>query len=101
MPSAYSGSALVRPANDSKAYTGTTLVSFTVNTAATVCIACDDRATSIPSWMTGWTDTGNSIVDNNSVTYSVFSKAFASGATVSLGNNGQTSGCCQYFIIVK
>ncbi len=103
LPSTYAGSAWVRAANDSKAYTGTTLVSFKVNAAATVYVAFDDRVTTKPSWLSGWTDIGNNIVDNQStpVTYSVFSKMFASGSTVSLGPNGQSATCCQYYIIVK
>ncbi len=103
LPSVYAGYDWIRTANDSKAYTGTTLTTFKVNAAATVYLAFDDRVNPKPSWLGSWSDTGDNIIDNGSptVTYSVFSKNFALGDIVSLGPNGQEKTCCGYFVIVK
>jgi len=89
----------LRPAQDSKAYTGTTLMSFKVNTASDVYVAHNDAITSKPSWMSTWSDTGADLAGNG-VTYSLYKKSFAAGSTVSLGNNGHTS-YAQYVVIVK
>lgn len=89
----------LRPAQDSKAFTGTTLVSFKVNTASDVYVAHNDAITTKPSWLSTWTDTGTDVAGNG-VTYSLYKKTFAAGSTVSLGNNGHTS-FAQYVVIVK
>jgi hypothetical protein len=103
LPGDYSGSDWIRSACDSKAYTGTTLVSFTVTADSTVFVAHDDRISTKPDWLTsGWIDTGDNIVDNEStpVTLSLYSKNVQANTTVSLGPNGQSSGCIGYFVIV-
>jgi hypothetical protein len=104
LPPVYAGFDWIRTATDSKAYTGATLASFKIAANSDVLVAFDDRVTSKPAWLTsGWTDTGNNIVDSEAtpVTFSVYSKVFAANTTVSLGPNGQTSGCVLYFVIVK
>ncbi len=97
--SGVAGSEWIRPAMDSKAYTGTTLVSFQVTSNADVYVAHNDAITTKPSWLSTWTDTGTDIAGNG-VTYSLYRKSFTSGSTVSLGNNGHTS-YGQYIVIVK
>ncbi|MDR6550069.1 hypothetical protein [Paenibacillus qinlingensis] len=93
------GKTWIRPAMDSKAYTGTTLVSFTVNSNANVYVAHNDAITTKPSWLSTWTDTGADLTSNG-LTYSLFRKAYTSGSTVSLGNNGDTS-LGQYVIAIE
>ncbi|MDP4182924.1 MAG: pectate lyase, partial [Bacillota bacterium] len=102
LPSILTGAEWIRPANDSKAYTGSTLATFKVNVNTDVYIAFDDRVTTKPSWFTGWTDTGSDVKDNQStqVTYSVFKKTFTAGTTVTLGPTGNSS-FCQYVIFSK
>ncbi len=94
----------IRTAADSKAYTGATLVTFTVNSAADVYVAHVDNITTKPSWLTGWSDTGAELANSEATPkrFSLFKKSFASGATVSLGNNGNnvTAGR-MYTVIVR
>lgn len=99
VPSVVAGSDWIRTANDSKAYTGATAVSFTLTAAADVYVAHDDRITTKPSWMTGWTDTGEHVTSSDGgVTFSLYKKSYSVGS-VSLGSNGQTSGCSMYTIL--
>src|SRR5262249_27034820 len=61
VPGSIAGSEWIRTANDSKTFTGSTLVSFTVTAAADVYVAFNDRIVPLPSWLSstnGWTDTG-------------------------------------------
>jgi hypothetical protein len=96
------GSDWIRTANDSKTYTGDPLVTFKVTKDANVYVAHRDDITPKPSWLTGWTDTGEDITNNESPpkVFSLFRKSYAANATVSLGNNGNTS-LGMYTIIVK
>lgn len=102
VPSSVAGSAWIRTANDSKTYTGSTLVTFTVTQNADVYVAHADEIPTKPSWLSSWTDTGDNIVNdyNGGVSYSLFKKYYAANSTVSLGNNGDTSKA-NYMIIVK
>lgn len=97
--SSVAGSDWIRPAMDSKTYTGTTLTSFIVNQSSDVYVAHNDAITTKPSWLSTWTDTGQDLAGNG-LTYSLYRKSYAAGATVSLGNNGNTS-LGQYVVIVK
>lgn len=96
------GAQWIRAANSSKAYTGTPLASFTLNAAADIYIALDNR-TGVPTWVDDtWTDTAADITtrETNNViqTFSVFRKRFNAG-TVMLGPwNAPTS---IYTVIIK
>ncbi|MEK0316161.1 hypothetical protein [Cohnella sp. 56] len=101
VPAAVNGSDWIRPANDSKVYTGTTLVSFKVTAASDVYVAHNDAIATKPSWMSSWTDSGLNVTSDAGLTYSLYKKSFAANATVSLGNNGDASGPSTYFVIAK
>jgi hypothetical protein len=96
------GSSWIRTANDSKSYTSSPVATFKVNANATVYIAHDDRLTTKPSWLSTYTDTGINIVNDEPTpsVFSVFSKTFLSGSTVTLGING-TGDFGMYTVIVK
>jgi alpha-D-xyloside xylohydrolase len=105
VPSSVAGSAWIRTANDSKAFTGATLATFTVTADADVLVAFNDSITTRPAWLSsanGWTDTGDDLVNNESTpkTFSLLRKAFPAGATVALGNNGSTS-AGMYTVVAK
>lgn len=100
VPASIVGSDWIRTANDSKTYTGTALASFKVTSAADVYVAHNDSITPKPSWLSGWTNTGEALKNNQNNTYSLYKKTFNSGSTVSLGDNGNAS-TAVYTIIVK
>ena len=102
VPSALAGQAWLRTANDSRAYTGSPLVSIVLDEARDVYVAHNDAITTRPSWLTGWTDTGLNLVNNESParTFSLYVKSFAAGSTVTLGANGSTSES-MYTVIFK
>jgi len=94
VPSSVAGSSWIQTANASKSYTGASLASFTLGRDATVYIAHDDRITSKPSWLSsGWTDSGSDLVNAESTprSFSLYSRNYSTGETVSLGQNGSSS----------
>jgi glucose/arabinose dehydrogenase len=103
VPAAVAGGRWIRAANDSKGYTGTPLVSFSISAAADVYVALDNRSP-LPSWVdSSWVDSGADLTQAESGTvsrsFSLFRKRFNAG-TVTLGpwNNTGTS---MYTVIVK
>jgi YVTN family beta-propeller protein len=100
VPAALLGSTWIRSANNSRAYTGTPLVTFNIDRAADVHVAIDDRAAA-PSWLAGWTNTGVKLINSETTarSFTLYRKNFPAGA-VSLGplNN---SGVSMYNVIVK
>ena len=100
VPAEFAGAQWVRTANDSKAATTNPLATFTVNRPATVSVGVDTRL-GRPSWLADWTDTGQSLVNNEGTarTFHVYSKPFAAGQ-VALGPNGSASSS-MYTVIVR
>jgi pectinesterase len=103
LPIAYEGAEWIRPACDSKNYTGLVLATFIAGADQEVYVAHDERITNKPSWLNRWTRTNDIIIDNQSspVRYRLYRKDFIAGSAVSLGKNGQSSGVVNYLVIVK
>ena len=99
VPSLVSGSQWIRTANLSRTYTSSPLATFSLASPATVYIAFDDRFVK-PSWMSGYTDTGQNMVNSEPVTYSLYSSLYSSPQTISLGPIGSGS-YGMYSVIVK
>ncbi|HEY0821083.1 MAG TPA: PKD domain-containing protein, partial [Rhizobacter sp.] len=99
VPALVAGGRWIRTANDSKSYTGDPTVTFTISRAADVFVAIDDRVGARP-WMTGWTNTGQKLVNNEGEpkSFTIFRRNFPAG-TVSLGPS--TSAGSMYTVIVK
>jgi YVTN family beta-propeller protein len=99
VPSLVAGGRWIRTANDSKSFTGDPTVTFTISQSADVYVAIDDRVGARP-WMTGWTNTGQKLVNNEGEprSFTIFRKNFPAG-TVSLGPS--TSAGSMYTVIVK
>jgi DNA-binding beta-propeller fold protein YncE len=99
VPAALQGAAWIRSANDSKGYTGNPTVTFSISRAADVYVAVDDRIGTL-SWMSGWTNTGTKLVNNESParSFTLFRRSHAAGA-VSLGPS--TSAGSMYVVVVK
>ncbi len=94
------GADYIRSAADSKSYTEA-LVSFTASDDLSVYIALDDRVEALPEWLSAWTDTGEELVNSNQVVFSLYTASFTQGETITLGANGQSSGCVNYSVVVK
>ena len=100
VPAEVAGHEWIRTAYASRNSSLNPLVNFTLNADSTVYIAMDNRYPSLPSWMSGWTDSGLDIINNQSpaVTFSLYQKDFPAGS-VSLGPV-PTSSYSMYTIIV-
>ncbi len=54
-----------------------------------VYVAFDSRATSLPNWMAGFVDTGNSLLTDrsNQPAFKIYGKAFFEGDCINFGGN--------------
>jgi rhamnogalacturonan endolyase len=99
IPDAMKGLEWIRTACDSKAMTSD-VATFTAGKAISVFVGLETRVTTIPTWLSGWTDTKATITASNSVTYEIYQKDYSEGATVTLGSNGASSGVIMYTVFV-
>jgi len=88
VPSPLAEASLIQTANDDKNSTSTSLLSFYLSEEATVYVAYDPRATALPSWLSGWQKSNDSLGVNDSKISSMnlYSKTFEAGK-VTLGGN--------------
>jgi DNA-binding beta-propeller fold protein YncE len=99
------GGTLVRTANDDKFAVAPAHLELTISRPATVFVAVDRRAATLPAWLDGsWKAGSESFVgsDRSASPMRVYAKAFPAGQ-VTLGANGQppsTNLLSQYVIIV-
>lgn len=77
------------------------LASFTASADMTVYVAIDVRVATLPEWLASWQKTGMSITNSKDVTFAVYSRCVRSGETVTLGKNGQSSGCVNYIVLAQ
>ncbi len=82
---------------DSKNF-ASNLATFTAGADIIVYVALDSR-TAVPSWLSDWTATSLTCTNSKEVTFNLYSKEVASGEIVTLGSNGQTSGCVNYTVM--
>ncbi|WNM63963.1 Ig-like domain-containing protein [Candidatus Nitrospira neomarina] len=99
VPALVQGASYIRTANDDKAATNASFLSFTVNQPVSVYVAHGDRITSKPSWLNTFTDTGTNLVTSDA-TLSLFVRSFPAG-TITLGGNASGGCCSMYSVIVK
>ena len=99
LPEKLAGAEHILTACDSKSYESD-VAAFTAGADEIVYIAIDQRVETIPSWLSSYTDTGMQASLSNGVTFNIYSKEFASGDTVTLGTNGQSSGTIGYAVFV-
>lgn len=85
LPAAAQNQTYIRTANDDKANTSASFLTFTLSQNATVYVAHDDRITAKPAWMSGFVDSGLNVVTTDA-TLSLYQKSFTAG-TVTLGGN--------------
>jgi hypothetical protein len=97
----YAGMQNIRTPNDDKFGVLANTLTFTINQAATVYVGIDGLQ-SIPSWMTGWTNTNGSITVSGptGTIRNMYSKAFSAGSVV-LGGNAGSGSSSMYSVFVK
>lgn len=74
------------------------LASFKAGADMTAYIAMDARVTTLPEWLSDWTETDLIMTNSKNVTFNLYSKEVKKGETVILGTNGQSSGCVNYTV---
>ncbi len=89
--------AIVTPC-DSKGATAE-MATFTAGADCKVYIALDSRVTTVPAWLSGYTKTDMTIYSSNAVTFELYERSCRAGETVTLGGNGQSSGCVNYLVL--
>ncbi|HEX2925817.1 MAG TPA: pectate lyase [Ruminiclostridium sp.] len=99
VPQELEGSEWIRTACDSKTYTADE-ATFIAKSDITVYAGLDTRVASIPTWLSGWTNTGETMASDNSVTYNLYKKEFAANSAVLLGTNGASSSTVNYTVVV-
>ena len=88
VPAIIQGQTYIQTANNDKNRTEANFLTFSVNQGVTVYVAYDSRATSLPSWLSGWANTGSSF-SNTDVLLNLYAKDFVAG-TIALGGNMAT-----------
>ena len=91
------GGELIRTACDSK-NTASDLAVVKAGTNIKLYILMDSRVTTAPSWLSSYSKTSLTAT-SDSVTFVVYEKEIAEGESVTLGQNGQSSGCWNYAAI--
>ncbi len=103
VPSSLEDATYLQTTNDDKRSTGTALLSFAINTDATVYVGHDDRLKDRrPSWLSDFTETGEDLVGPGAelnLKLNLLKKDFPAG-TVTLGGNNGTSGNCGMYLVV-
>lgn len=97
IPEFLTGAEYIRTAADSKTAV-TALGNFTAGTDMTVYVALDSRVAAIPEWLTTWKKTGLSVTNSNNVVFELYANDFQMGDNITLGTNGQSSGCVNYSV---
>jgi len=97
LPAELEGAETILTACDAKGVSGT-LAEFTAGDDISVYVALDNRVTAIPSWLSGWEATGLTAVNSKDVTFNLYKMDYSTDETVTLGENGQSSGCVNYTV---
>ncbi len=74
------------------------LAVFIAGADMTVYVGLDSRVTTTPSWLSDWTKTDSAISNSKDVTFVLYEKEVQAGDKVTLGMNGQSSGCVNYTV---
>ena len=93
IPSAYLNSEAILTPNDERNNTvASGYLTFAMPEEGVVYVAYDSRATSLPNWLRGFSNTGKRIYTSLSTQpyLKVYQKSYAAGATVNLGANKAT-----------
>lgn len=64
-------------------------------------VGIDSRVAQLPSWLSEWKKETATIKTSNDVMFVLYSKNVKAGEFVTLGSNGQSSGCMNYIVIAS
>ncbi|WP_164849873.1 Kelch repeat-containing protein [Mucilaginibacter limnophilus] len=105
LPSDLVGAEFIKTPNDDKLNTTTNLLTFTLNQSATVYVAYDPRATTLPAWLSNWKKLTDKIgIDDPKLSsLTLYSKDFSAGKVTIGGNraNPANGSLCGYIVIAK
>ena len=91
--------------DDDNNNTSDSFLQFTIPQSSTVYVAYDSRASSIPTWLSGFTKTALAISVSDTALdhFDVYSKSFSPGSVVLGGNmaSGASGASTNYIVIVK
>ena len=89
----------VRTASDDKSIQDESAVTLTLTDTATVALAYDERATTLPDWLENWTDT-DEVLATTDGRHNIFTRVFGPG-TVALGGNqsGGANGAQRMYVL--
>jgi hypothetical protein len=102
VPSELSIASWIKTGNADKTNTSDSFLSFTLMKDAMVYVAYDSRATSLPNWLSGFTNTGLTLKTTD-VTLKIYAKFYSAGK-VTLGGNlaaGAAGAGTNYLVIAK
>ena len=98
VPALLQGTTYIKTANDDKALSGASFITFDVNQDVIVYVAHDDAIGTRPSWLTSsYTDTGDNLVTTDT-SLSIFENNFLAGMVTLGGNEGSTDS--MYSVVV-
>ncbi|MBR2284467.1 MAG: exo-alpha-sialidase [Ruminococcus sp.] len=100
LPDGLNGAELILTPCDSKNSSKDQAI-ITAAQRITLYAALDSRVEAVPSWLSGWAKENNVIKTTNDVTFVLYSKVLRMGESVTLGANGQASGCMNYAVIAS
>jgi N-acetylneuraminic acid mutarotase len=103
IPAALINTPFIKTANNDKSLNSSTLLTFKLSRAATIYVAYDSRATTLPAWLSGWQKLTDKLVvsDAKLPGFILYTKYFPAG-NVSLGANMASPAAgalCQYLIM--
>jgi hypothetical protein len=102
LPADLSGASWIKTGNAEKTNTSDSFLTFTLNRDAVVYVAYDSRATSLPNWMSSFTNTGL-VLKTTDVQLKVYAKFYNAGK-ITLGGNlatGAVGAATNYVLIAK
>ena len=100
LPKNADGCEILMTACDAKGTTGDTAV-FTAGDDIDLMIALDNRVETVPEWLSGYEKlpADTYITSSNDVTYDIYMLKVKKGEKVTLGSNGQTYMCVNFFAL--
>lgn len=99
LPKFLDGCEILMTACDAKGTSGDT-VSFTLSKDSDLYIALDSRVENVPEWLSGYEKvTDDVITSSNDVTFDLYKTTVKPGENITLGSNGQTYMCVNFFAL--